>query len=124
VRAAEVDRQRRGDEAVATPSAVSDTWTGDTSVAIASSPMTVPVRDRNIYDARASRPGVTPDDLARATIKSDGEHFALAADVAYGLGIAGAGITTYLMMREGRGESAGALTFGVAPGGMTVAGRF
>jgi hypothetical protein len=82
------------------------------------------VRDTNIYNARAARPGVTPDDVALATIRSDGEHFALAADIAYGLGIAGVGVTTYLMMREGRGESGGSLRFGVAPGAMTVAGRF
>jgi hypothetical protein len=82
------------------------------------------VRDRNIYDARAARPGVTPDDVALATLRSDGEHFALAADVAYGIGIAGVGITTYLMMREGRGESGGSLTLGFAPNGASVAGRF
>jgi hypothetical protein len=82
------------------------------------------VHDRNIYDARASHPGVTLDDGALAALKADGEHFALGADACFGLAIAGAAATTYLMIREGRGESRGALTFGLLPAGASVAGTF
>ena len=36
----------------------------------------------------------------------------------------GAGLTTYLMIRERHGESLGSLQFGLVPTGASVAGRF
>jgi len=82
------------------------------------------VHDRNIYDARAARPGVTLDDSALGTLRSDGEHFALAADASFAIAAIGAGLTTYLMIRERHGESSGSLQFGLVPTGASVAGRF
>ena len=82
------------------------------------------VHDRNIYTARAQRPGVTLDDSALDTLKSDGSHFALAADASFAMAAIGAGLTTYLMVRERHGESLGSLQFGVMPTGASVAGRF
>jgi hypothetical protein len=79
---------------------------------------------QDAYATRAGRPGVTADDPTLSSMKSRGEDFALAADLGFGLAIAGAAVTTYLFVREGRGESSGALSFGVGPTGAGVAGRF
>ena len=82
------------------------------------------VHDRNIYNARAALPGVTIQDSALESLKSDGSHFALAADAGFAMAAIGAGLTTYLMIRERHGESLGSLQFGLVPTGASVAGRF
>ena len=82
------------------------------------------VREQAAYDHRAARPGVTASDTSLAAMRTSGQRFALAADVAYGLAAVGAGLSTYLMIRKGRGESLGALQFGVMPTGASVSGGF
>jgi hypothetical protein len=79
---------------------------------------------QSAYDDRARLAGVTADDPQLASMKSDGERYSLLADVGLGLGIAGVAVTTYFFLREGRGQSEGALRFGVGPGGVAAAGRF
>jgi hypothetical protein len=82
------------------------------------------LREQAAYDQRAARPGVTATDPTLQGMRSSGQRFALAADVAYGLAALGAGLSTYLMIREGRGESHGSLQLGLIPAGASVAGRF
>jgi hypothetical protein len=76
------------------------------------------------YEDRARLAGVTADDPELRDMKSTGERYSLFADVGLGLGIVGIGVTTYLFLREGRGQSEGSLRFGVGPTGAMAAGRF
>ncbi|HEU0036684.1 MAG TPA: PEGA domain-containing protein [Kofleriaceae bacterium] len=76
------------------------------------------------YDARARLAGVTAGDPMLASMKSSGERYSLFADLGFGLAIAGAGVTTYYFLKEGRGESHGSLQFGVGPAGAVASGRF
>ncbi|MCW5806731.1 MAG: PEGA domain-containing protein [Deltaproteobacteria bacterium] len=78
------------------------------------------LRQADAYDARAARAGVTSSDPALASMKSTGEHYALGADLSFGLAIAGAAVTTYLYLRDGRTPSRGTLHI-TGPG---LAGRF
>jgi len=76
------------------------------------------------YDDRARRAGVTADDPLLQDMQSAGERYSLLADVGFGLGIVGIGVTTYFFLREGRGESEGSLHFDVGPTGAVASGRF
>jgi PEGA domain len=76
------------------------------------------------YDARARLPGVTQDDPMLQSLKSDGSHFALAADLGLGVALIGAVATTYFFLHEGRGESEGSLQLGVGLGAASISGRF
>ncbi len=76
------------------------------------------------YDARARLAGITPDDPELSSMRSSGKRFSLFADLGFGLAIAGLGVTTYLFLHEGRGESEGSLRIGVGPGGATASLKF
>jgi PEGA domain-containing protein len=82
------------------------------------------LRQQSAYEQRAALPGVTTTDPTLQDMRSSGQHLALAADIAYGLAAIGAGVSTYLWIREGRRESHGSLSLGVSPAGASVAGRF
>lgn len=82
------------------------------------------VREQAAYDQRAARPGVTASDATLHAMRTSGQRFALAADVAYGIAALGAGLSTYLIIRKGRGESQGSLQFGLMPTGASVIGGF
>lgn len=79
---------------------------------------------QSAYDQRATRPGVTATDPTLQAMRASGQRFALAADIGYGLAAIGAGLSTYLLIREGRGESQGSLQLGLTPTGASLAGRF
>ena len=78
----------------------------------------------NQFDARAKLAGVTSSDPDLLSLKSSGEHYALAADVGFGLAIAGIAVTTYLFRHEGRGESEGSIQIGIGAGTAMLSGRF
>ncbi|MBA3397183.1 MAG: PEGA domain-containing protein [Deltaproteobacteria bacterium] len=76
------------------------------------------------YADRARLAGVTADDPQLHDMKTSGERFSLFADVGLGIGLVGIGVTTYLFLREGRGDSEGSLRFDVGPTGALASGRF
>ncbi len=76
------------------------------------------------YDARAQLAGVTVNDATLQSLKSAGDRYAIAADVGFGLALAGAIATTYFFLHEGRGESEGSLQLGVGLGTAQVTGHF
>jgi PEGA domain len=82
------------------------------------------LRKQAAFDQRAARPGVTATDATLEAMRTSGRRFALAADVGFGLAALGAGLSTYLMLRESRGESQGSLQLGLTPAGASVTGRF
>ena len=76
------------------------------------------------YNTRARQAGVTPDDPTLNDLRSSGQTSSRIADIAFGAGIVGLGLTTYFFITEGRGESKGSLKIGIGAGGAAVSGRF
>ena len=76
------------------------------------------------YDKNAKLPGVTVNDPSQKALKSDGQTFALMADVGFGVAIIGAAALTYYYFHEGRGKTEESLHLSVGPGSATLSASF
>jgi hypothetical protein len=76
------------------------------------------------FDDRAVQPGVTRDDEMLGALERDGDTYATIADVSMGVTLAGAAVTTWLFLREGKAASEGRIVPVVGPGAVGVGGSF
>ena len=76
------------------------------------------------YAKNAKLPGVTVNDPSQRQLKSDGQTFALMADVGFGVAIVGAAALTYYYFHEGRGKTEESLHLAIGPGSASLFASF
>jgi hypothetical protein len=77
------------------------------------------------FKNQASMAGVIgATDAQTASLRDEGNRFAVIADIGFAAALVGVGTATYFFFKEGKGHSEGGFAASVGPGGVAVSGRF